>query len=38
MGLPKAWRLLDVGGGSVMVDTNPDRGTHVEVVLPMRVA
>ena len=38
MGLPKAWRLLDVGGGSVMVDTHPDRGTRVEVVLPMRVA
>ena len=34
MGLPKAWRLLEIGDGSVAIETRPERGTRVDVVLP----
>lgn len=34
MGLPKAWRLLDIGGGDVRVGTRPGPGTQVIVHLP----
>ncbi len=38
MGLPKAWRLLEIGGGSLAVDTGPGRGTRIDVVLPVAAA
>jgi signal transduction histidine kinase len=38
MGLPKAWRLLEIGGGTLAVDTAPGRGTRVDVVLPVPAA
>jgi signal transduction histidine kinase len=35
LGLPKAWRLLAVGGGSVDVESRPGRGTRIIVRLPL---
>ena len=38
MGLPKAWRLLEVGGGTLTVESAPGRGTRIDVVLPVPAA
>jgi signal transduction histidine kinase len=35
LGLPKAWRLLELNGGAVVVDARPGGGTRVTVSLPM---
>jgi signal transduction histidine kinase len=35
LGLPKAWRLLTVGGGTIEVESRPGRGTRVTVRLPL---
>lgn len=37
LGLPKAWRLIDVNGGVVEVDSRPGHGTRVVVGLPAAV-
>lgn len=37
LGLPKAWRLVELNGGSVAVDTRPGGGTRVVVALPRAV-
>ena len=34
LGLPKAWRLIDVNGGAVEVESRPGHGTRVVVGLP----
>lgn len=34
MGLPKAWRLLQIGGGAIGIESEPGRGTRVELILP----
>jgi signal transduction histidine kinase len=35
LGLPKAWRLVDIGGGELQVDSRPGGGTVVTVLLPL---
>jgi signal transduction histidine kinase len=35
LGLPKAWRLLELNGGAAVVDARPGGGTRVTVSLPM---
>ena len=35
LGLPKAWRLVDINGGAIEVDSAPGRGTRVSVLLPI---
>jgi signal transduction histidine kinase len=34
LGLPKAWRLVEINGGTLDVDSRPGRGTRVSVSLP----
>ena len=34
LGLPKAWRLVELNGGTVAVDSRPAGGTRVTVSLP----
>lgn len=38
LGLPKAWRLVEVNGGALDVDSRPGRGTRVSVSLPAAAA
>jgi signal transduction histidine kinase len=35
LGLPKAWRLVEINGGEIRVDSGPGRGTRVSVLLPV---
>ena len=35
MGLPKAWRLVELNGGTVAVDSRPHAGTRVTLALPL---
>jgi signal transduction histidine kinase len=35
LGLPKAWRLVELNGGTVAVDSRPGAGTRVTVSLPL---
>ncbi len=35
LGLPKAWRLVEINGGTIAIDSRPDRGTRVAVSLPV---
>jgi len=35
LGLPKAWRLIELNGGSVAIDSRPGGGTRVTVAVPM---
>jgi len=34
LGLPKAWRLVEINGGTLEIDSRPGRGTRVLVSLP----
>ena len=34
LGLPKAWRLIELNGGTIVVDSRPGAGTRVTVSLP----
>lgn len=34
LGLPKAWRLVEINGGTLEIDSRPGRGTRVMVSLP----
>jgi signal transduction histidine kinase len=34
LGLPKAWRLVELNGGSVGVESRPGGGTRVTIALP----
>ena len=34
LGLPKAWRLVDASGGSVVLESRPGRGTLATIALP----
>ena len=34
LGLPKAWRLVEINGGALEIDSRPGRGTRVMVSLP----
>ena len=34
LGLPKAWRLVEVNGGTLEIDSRPGRGTRVIMSLP----
>jgi signal transduction histidine kinase len=34
LGLPKAWRLVELNGGTVAVDSRPGGGTRVALTLP----
>jgi len=38
MGLPKAWRLLEIGGGTIGVESEPGRGTRVDLILTAAAA
>jgi len=38
LGLPKAWRLVEVNGGAITVDSGPGRGTRVTIALPLAEA
>jgi len=33
-GLPKAWRLVEINGGRLVVESKPQRGTRITVTLP----
>ena len=33
-GLPKAWRLVEINGGTLVVESKPQRGTRIVVTLP----
>jgi signal transduction histidine kinase len=35
LGLPKAWRLVEVNAGEIAVDSAPGRGTRVAFLLPL---
>jgi signal transduction histidine kinase len=35
LGLPKAWRLIELNGGTVAVDSRPGGGTRVTVAVPL---
>ena len=35
LGLPKAWRLVEINGGAIAVDSTPGRGTRVSITLPL---
>ncbi|MFM8890876.1 MAG: sensor histidine kinase, partial [Planctomycetia bacterium] len=35
MGLPKAWRLVDANGGTVVLESRPGHGTRVSILLPL---
>jgi signal transduction histidine kinase len=35
LGLPKAWRLVESSGGTVLIDSRPGHGTRVLIRLPM---
>ena len=37
LGLPKAWRLVELNGGAVRVDSRPGGGTRVTIELPLAV-
>jgi signal transduction histidine kinase len=34
LGLPKAWRLVEINGGRLVIDSKPQRGTRIVVLLP----
>lgn len=34
LGLPKAWRLVEINGGTIAIDSRAGRGTRVSVSLP----
>jgi signal transduction histidine kinase len=34
LGLPKAWRLVEINGGRLVIDSTPPRGTRIVVLLP----
>jgi signal transduction histidine kinase len=34
LGLPKAWRLVESSGGTVLLDSRPGQGTRVVILLP----
>lgn len=34
LGLPKAWRLVALSGGSVLLESRPSQGTRVTILLP----
>ena len=34
LGLPKAWRLVELSGGKVLLDSRPGQGTRVTFLLP----
>lgn len=34
LGLPKAWRLVEINGGELQIDSRPGRGTRASVSLP----
>jgi signal transduction histidine kinase len=34
LGLPKAWRLVSINGGTIEIDSRPGRGTAVAIALP----
>ena len=34
LGLPKAWRLVEVNGGRIMIESRPGQGTRVAIRLP----
>ena len=34
LGLPKAWRLVELSGGTVLLDSRPGQGTRVSILLP----
>jgi signal transduction histidine kinase len=34
LGLPKAWRLVESSGGTVLLDSRPGQGTRVSILLP----
>ena len=38
MGLPKAWRLVDSNGGTVVLESRPGHGTRVSILLPLDAA
>jgi len=38
LGLPKAWRLVEINGGTIAVDSRPGRGTRVSISLPAAAA
>jgi signal transduction histidine kinase len=38
LGLPKAWRLVEINGGAIAVDSGPGRGTRVSIALPLAAA
>jgi hypothetical protein len=35
LGLPKAWRLIELNGGTIVVDSRPAAGTRVTVSVPI---
>jgi signal transduction histidine kinase len=35
LGLPKAWRLVDINAGTIEVESAPGRGTRVSIVVPL---
>jgi signal transduction histidine kinase len=35
LGLPKAWRLVELNRGTVAIDSRPGGGTRVTVAVPM---
>jgi signal transduction histidine kinase len=35
LGLPKAWRLVELNGGAVRVDSRPGGGTRVTIEMPL---
>jgi signal transduction histidine kinase len=34
LGLPKAWRLVTLSGGRVLLESRPSQGTRVTILLP----
>jgi signal transduction histidine kinase len=34
LGLPKAWRLVELSGGTVLLESRPGQGTRVSILLP----
>jgi signal transduction histidine kinase len=34
LGLPKAWRLVESSGGTLLLDSRPGQGTRVSILLP----
>lgn len=35
LGLPKAWRLTEINGGEIAVESAPGRGTRASILLPL---